>query len=663
MSRICLLVLVGLFCCAGPAVLGQQVIYVDDDAPLGGDGTSWPTAYRYLQDALWAADAGDEIRIAGGTYTPDRDEAGFVAAGERGVAFEVFSDLALYGGYAGLSNPGNPNERDIDAYETRLSGDLADNDGPDFANYAENSYNIVVALGTDCTAALDGLVVVEGNANGACCMHDRGGGVYIEEGYLTVVDCVFRDNNGTHGGGVCVNAGGISLTRCDFEDNRGILYAAGLYNYNAVSEVTDCGFFRNICAGGIGGGMTNFNSAVALTGCDFTDNVSANGGGLDNYGNSQSTLVDCTFTTNFASSSGGGMYNSSSFGVTLKRCDFIENQTGSTGGGLYDSYGGIALTDCTFTGNSALNLGGGIYKSRGTAFTLRHCTLAENVCDGEGGGLYLSGATALIEACTFSGNETERYGGGLRAYDADVSVRNSLISCNLAGYYGGGLYFGECAANIAGSTVVDNEADTDDGYGGGLYTGYDDAAPVVTSCVFWGNRDSQGGWEYSQIEGQNPDIDYSCVEHWSGSWGGVGNSGSDPQFVDRDGPDNDRDTWADNDYHLTATSPCVDAGDPAGDCGGQIDIDGQARLWDGDGDSVEITDIGADEFGSFLIGDMNCDGAIDLFDVDPFTVAMTAPGDYEFIYPDCSLALADIDGNGEVNLFDIDPFVVLLTSD
>ena len=33
---------------AGP----DTIIYVDDDAPPGGDGRSWETAYRYLQDAL-----------------------------------------------------------------------------------------------------------------------------------------------------------------------------------------------------------------------------------------------------------------------------------------------------------------------------------------------------------------------------------------------------------------------------------------------------------------------------------------------------------------------------------------------------------------------------------------------------------------------------------
>ena len=51
-----------------------KTIYVDDDAPAAGDGTSWATAYRYLQDALTDAAAAEkpvEIRVAQGLYKPD----------------------------------------------------------------------------------------------------------------------------------------------------------------------------------------------------------------------------------------------------------------------------------------------------------------------------------------------------------------------------------------------------------------------------------------------------------------------------------------------------------------------------------------------------------------------------------------------------------------
>ena len=38
-----------------------KVIRVNDNATAGGDGTSWATAHKYLQDALAAATASDEI--------------------------------------------------------------------------------------------------------------------------------------------------------------------------------------------------------------------------------------------------------------------------------------------------------------------------------------------------------------------------------------------------------------------------------------------------------------------------------------------------------------------------------------------------------------------------------------------------------------------------
>ena len=47
---------------AWPAA-AQAVIYVDADAAPGGDGASWASAFRDLQDALAAAEAGDEVWI------------------------------------------------------------------------------------------------------------------------------------------------------------------------------------------------------------------------------------------------------------------------------------------------------------------------------------------------------------------------------------------------------------------------------------------------------------------------------------------------------------------------------------------------------------------------------------------------------------------------
>ncbi len=59
-------------------------------------------------------------------------------------------------------------------------------------------------------------------------------------------------------------------------------------------------------------------------------------------------------------------------------------------------------------------------------------------------------------------------------------------------------------------------------------------------------------------------------------------------------------------------------------------------------------------------GDLNCDGLIDFFDLDPFVLAITDPTGYEIAYPDCNIMHADCNMDGVVDFFDIAPFVALI---
>jgi hypothetical protein len=59
-------------------------------------------------------------------------------------------------------------------------------------------------------------------------------------------------------------------------------------------------------------------------------------------------------------------------------------------------------------------------------------------------------------------------------------------------------------------------------------------------------------------------------------------------------------------------------------------------------------------------GDLNCDGSVNAFDIDPFVLALTSPAAYELAYPSCDILRADINCDGSVNAFDIDPFVLCL---
>jgi len=62
-----------------------------------------------------------------------------------------------------------------------------------------------------------------------------------------------------------------------------------------------------------------------------------------------------------------------------------------------------------------------------------------------------------------------------------------------------------------------------------------------------------------------------------------------------------------------------------------------------------------------LKGDMNCDGVVNNFDIDPFVLALTDPAGYKAKYPNCDIMNGDCNGDGVVDNFDIDPFVKLLT--
>ena len=83
------------------------IIYVDADASTGGNGRTWATAYKYLQDALTEARTLNrqiEIWVADGMYYPDDDEGGNFTNDDRNSSFMMINDVAILGGFKGNEN-------------------------------------------------------------------------------------------------------------------------------------------------------------------------------------------------------------------------------------------------------------------------------------------------------------------------------------------------------------------------------------------------------------------------------------------------------------------------------------------------------------------------------------------------------------------------------
>ena len=87
-------------------------------------------------------------------------------------------------------------------------------------------------------------------------------------------------------------------------------------------------------------------------------------------------------------------------------------------------------------------------------------------------------------------------------------------------------------------------------------------------------------------------------------------------------------------------------------------LDNVGFTWEGQSPGGVAGAITVDNFefsadGAVLVGDVNCDGFIDLLDVEPFVALLTAGGSTD--------PKADVNGDGVVDLLDVSPFVALLT--
>jgi hypothetical protein len=338
-----------------PVARAQSVRYVDDDAPAGGDGTSWATAYRYLQDAIGGT--ATEIRVARGIYRPDQGDGKI--AGDRTATFALFGNVTLKGGYAGLVAP-DPNMRDIVANETILSGDLAGNDGPAFQNNGENSYHVFKGnSGFPSTSTLDGFTISRGCANGAY-PNDGGGGVWNNGANLTIKDCTFKRNFATYGGSL-ITQGRTTLIRCRFSNNSAE-YGAAMWNVvtGAVVSAFNCTFTGNVATGS-GGVVFNASGNPLYANSLFDKNQAAAGGVLANHTGTPS-FINCTFVANKATSEAGIVLLFNPDAVNFKNCVLWSNTAPSNNMLIEIADNGAASINYTDIqgGQSALRLGTGV---------------------------------------------------------------------------------------------------------------------------------------------------------------------------------------------------------------------------------------------------------------------------------------------------------------
>jgi len=254
-----------------------KVVYVDDDATSLGGGTSWTTAYRFLQDALTDAEATEEpveIWVGQGVYRPNRSSASPQNNWDRFASFAMLDDVAIRGGFAGLGF-GDPNLRDCGLFPTVLSGDLAGDDAKVTSTQdllgepsrAENSYRVVRAECVDHTAVLEGCTITGAYSTG------HGAGLYCSNSTPKIINCIFTANAVRESvGGLLAEQASPAVTNCTFVGNAGGEGGGLLATIGSAPVLTDCRFLSNVS---FGGGAILCGGSISLRGCLIADCGSA----------------------------------------------------------------------------------------------------------------------------------------------------------------------------------------------------------------------------------------------------------------------------------------------------------------------------------------------------------------------------------------------------
>jgi len=508
--------------------------YVDLDAPVGGDGTSWSRASRDLATVLAKVSPSDEVWVASGTHRPGH------AGATRDSAFVLVESLRLYGGFAGGES--TLAARDPAAHPTILDGDLAGDDAPNFENRADNAYHVVVA--TDAHhAVIDGFTIRGGYADGLGLgptpeSRDQGSGINIYHGPITVRNCTLTENWASHHGTVNDHSTGSIFESCAFVANTSAQFGAGLYlHHEAATLAFDCSFRGNEAGTDGAGCYVRARQGARIEQCHFEGNQAERGGGIYAAPESAPVVVDCTFVANMGRTGGGGSYNDESFSE-FQSCEFVSNSAGlgieggsagsggSGGGGIWTNGGAMCAMDCVFRRNRA-SFGGGFYAIHDAEALVTGCYFENNHAE-EAGGMYTLNSPVVLLDSTFVRNVAENgafsVGGGMSNYFSDGYIEGCSFHGNRAELGGGGLYAEGEDPIVRRCRFVGNTTEGLEAFGGAFFSGYFTRG-LVEDCSFVGNDAKFGGgtFDIAFSETRYANCTYSRNTAASGSNGYVGN--------------------------------------------------------------------------------------------------------------------------------------------
>jgi len=461
----------------GAAALGissiasaSNILYVSGS---GGVGPNGETVYSSLHQALVDAPVvgASKIYVAEGVYVPEEP---FSATPDdmRSAAFTLPSGVHLYGGFP--QDSWDLADRCGETNPTRLSGDQNGDDGPNFTNRDDNSYNVLRVMTNNTDTSLDGFVVEGGHANGSLSLYKWGGGLINLGSPISIANTIFTDNYAHERGGAVYTTGSPTFENVTFTGNESLR----------------------------GGAVAHYGSGESLfDGCTFVDNHGLLGGAIYATASTANTKVNVnnsTFNNNTATSTGGAIAVETGARFAIDGSTFYGNN--ASAGGAIDTWNILSssIKNSTLSNNSA-NQGGAIWTGVSSApaqdvLTLENSILDENTASESGGAIYSRNKRDIIINTQITGNSAP-------AGSAIFNWRNSGT---------GGL---SNAPVILSSTIADNT--------GSAAIRAESHPFTMYNTIVFNNDGAFSLWSAS------PQVKYSTIQ---GGFTGEGNITNTPLF-------------------------------------------------------------------------------------------------------------------------------------
>lgn len=458
----------------------------------------------------------------------------------------------------------------------------------------------------------------------------HGGGAYFnytgtEE--LKVNACSFSNNNAVRGGGLNIANSNCRVSDCIFKDNLTTQHGGGMRYTSTLggrsAAIIDCNFENNQSS--FGGGLRlqalSDSNNLSVSGCQFIGNAAAplmagwgqGNGGLDitifpDWTGNYASIRHCDFVQNQSSgsSAGGGFLCAGNNGVfVMDSCTFLQNQGQGDGIlGIWTDLGGSAVATINhvhFEGNTAAYGGGistGAIDEGRLDLTLSNSTFIQNEAMEHGAIQAVpfenSPFKANINNCTFDGNKGTVRGSALgflpHSNDFEVNMSNCKVINNegaaggvIDGYiFVAGVPYSENAKIDIENTLFSNNS------GDAVFTLNAVGGLSLLNCTVANN--SANGIQLSDsstVTLQNTILynpgyaEYQALSNdvaFNSNGGNlIGDNSLDGLIHPTDKQNLDPLFVGPGDYHLTAGSPCVDAGNNDS-VTAALDLDGSPRI-------------------------------------------------------------------------------------